>query len=325
MGRRLFVVAFPAVLAVFIPYCGGPVRATVQLPGMPPARLWAEPGQAASDLFNGPWGAKKAPDPHAVYRLVEMKRHGANPGMTVRDPEGRKWSVKQRRSETLDESRVEVVMSRVLSAAGYYQPPVYYLPSFTLRDDWGTHVEPGGRFRVSDKSLKDIGEWSWQHNPFIDTPPYQGLVAILMLLGSSDLKNSNNTLYEHRTGDGTERWYVVRDLGSALGTTGRFMPVPGDCAAYERRSFVLGMNGPFVRFDYKGFHPELIRDRITAADVGWAMARLSALDDRQWNDAFRAGGFTPDVAARYVRKLQQNIAQGTAIAATGVHSSPERR
>lgn len=324
MGRRLCVFAMPAVLAVFVPYCG-PVRPTIQPAAGPPARLWIEPGQAAQDLYNGPWGAGRAPDPGTVYRLLEVKRHGVNPGMTVRDPEGRKWSVKQRRSEELDESRSEVTVSRILSALGYYQPPVYYLPSFTLQDDWGTRVEPGGRFRLSDKRLKDIGEWSWQLNPFVGTPPYQGLVVTLMLLGSSDLKNSNNTLYEHRTADGIEQWYVVRDIGSALGSTGRFIPVPADCAAFEARHFVLGMNGGFVRFDYHGFHGELIRDRIEAKDVGWAMARLSRLTGAQWNDAFRAGGFEPDVTARYVRKLRQDIAQGSALAAAEALATSERR
>lgn len=324
MGRRLCVLAMPVVLAVFMPYCG-PVRPTIQPAGAPPARLWSEPGKGAEDLYNGPWGARRAPDPDTVYRLLEIKRHGVNPGMTVRDSEGRKWSVKQRRSAQMDESRSEVTMSRILSALGYYQPPVYYLPSFTLQDDWGTRVEPGGRFRLSDKSLKDTGGWSWQINPFVGTPAYQGLVVTLMLLGSSDLKNSNNTLYEHRTGDGIEYWYVVRDIGSSLGSTGRFIPVPADCAAFERRRFILGMNGRFVRFDYHGFHPEIIRDRIEAADVGWAMARLSRLTDAQWNDAFRAGGFTPDVTARYLRKLHQDIAQGSALVAREADATSERR
>jgi hypothetical protein len=324
MGRRLCVLATPVVLAVFMPYCG-PVRPTIQPAGAPPARLWSEPGKAVQDLYNGPWEARRAPDPATVYRLVEMKRHGANPGMTVRDAEGRKWSVKQRRSDVLDESRSEVTMSRILSALGYYQQPVYYLPSFRLQDDWSTHVEPGGRFRLSDKSLKDVGEWSWQLNPFVGSPPYQGLIVTLMLLGSSDLKNSNNTLYERRTGDGVEQWYVVRDIGSSLGSTGRFIPVPADCAAFEQRHFILGMNGRFVRFDYHGFHGELVRDRIAAGDVGWAMARLSRLTDAQWRDAFRAGGFTPDDTARYLRKLHRDIAQGVELAARDANASSERR
>ena len=32
-----------------------------------------------------------------------------------------------------------------------------------------------------------LGEWSWQRNPFVATTQYNGLLATLMLFGSSDL------------------------------------------------------------------------------------------------------------------------------------------
>ena len=101
---------------------------------------------------------------------------------------------------------------------GYHQPPVYYLPRFSLKDDWGTHAEVGGRFRLKDETLKDTGVWSWQENPFIGTRPYQGLLVLLMMFNSTDLKNSNNTLYERRDGDLVEQWYVVRDIGAPWAT-----------------------------------------------------------------------------------------------------------
>src|SRR5678809_993978 len=83
------------------------------------------------------------------------------------------------------------------SALGYHQPPVYYLPSFTMRDKSGVHTERGGRFRLAMPSLVDQGEWSWQQNPFVGQRAYQGLLVILLMFNSSDLKNSNNTLYEY--------------------------------------------------------------------------------------------------------------------------------
>ena len=115
-----------------------------------------------------------APGARRIRRLATRwfsGNSGINPGMTVRDPLGREWSVKQAGAETPDEGPVEVALSRILSTVGYHQPPVYYLPSFTLEDDWGTHVEPGGRFRLKLKTLKDRGEWSWQQNPFVGTRP----------------------------------------------------------------------------------------------------------------------------------------------------------
>jgi hypothetical protein len=81
----------------------------------------------------------------------------------VRDSRGREWHVKQAGHDDRGaEGPVEVVLSRVLSAVGYHQPPVYFLPSFTMRDAHGTRTEPGGRFRLHGKVMKAVGEWSWQ-------------------------------------------------------------------------------------------------------------------------------------------------------------------
>src|SRR5215475_12208852 len=58
--------------------------------------LWDPPtGLRDRDLFYGPWGARLQPDPHAVYTFVAPKKTGTNPGVIVRDPQGRVWHVKQ--------------------------------------------------------------------------------------------------------------------------------------------------------------------------------------------------------------------------------------
>lgn len=274
--------------------------------------LWRRPANLTDrDLFNGPWGVECAPDPRASYAFVALKHHGVNPGMAVRDPAGRTWRVKQAANDgRAAEGPVEVVLSRVLSAVGYHQPPVYYLPSFTLADEHGRHTEAGGRFRLDEPTLKEVGSWSWQQNPFVGTKPYQGLLVVLLMFNSSDLKNANNSLYEHRTGDFVERWYVVRDLGTALGETGRMAPRRADPEAFERSRFVLSVRDGFVDFDYHGFHQELVRNRITADEVGWASYLLAQLTDTQWTDAFRAGGFTGDTADRFIRAIKSNIAKG---------------
>src|SRR5262249_33635062 len=123
--------------------------------------LWEPPTNSQDrDLFYGPWGARMQPNPNAVYTFMRRKQKGTNPGMVVRDPQGREWHVKQTHPNGIHpEGPVEVVLSRVLSAVGYHQPPVYYLPSFTLNDGKRTHTEPGGRFRLHDDSLQDVGNW----------------------------------------------------------------------------------------------------------------------------------------------------------------------
>ena len=274
----------------------------------PMTAFWQAPGDlGARDLFAGPWGAANAPDPKATYRLVRLKKEGANPGVVVTDPAGRTWHVKQASPEW-DEAPVEVVLSRVLSAVGYHQPPVYYLSSFMMSDPSGSRVEGGGRFRLEHESLKEQGNWSWRMNPFVGTPPYQGLLVILLMFASPDFKNSNNMLYDVTREGTTEQWYVVRDLGSALGEFGLMRPKRNDSQLFEQQEFITGSANGFVEFDHPIKQRELVEGRITASEVAWAGTLLAGLSERQWQDAFRAGGYNPEVAARFIRKIQLNIA-----------------
>jgi hypothetical protein len=229
----------------------------------------------------------------------------------VRDERGRVWHVKQPPHNSQGaEGPVEVVLSRVLGALGYHQPPVYFLPSFTLTDKAGTHEEIGGRFRLDEPSMTPSGEWAWHNNPFVGTRPYKGLLVVLLVFNSWDLKDSNNTMYDVRTRDGVERRYVVRDLGAALGATGRLAPKRNNIDRFERQRFITASSDGFVEFSYGGWQPGLVRHAITPDDLRWAVALLDQLSDRQWRDAFRAGGYTDGMSDRFIRKLKANIAEG---------------
>lgn len=287
-------------------------------PAPPGASMWEAPSDLETrDVFNGPWGAGRAPDPQATFTFVERKHSGVNPGMTVRDSQGREWSVKQPYPGGMDsEAPVEVALSRLLSAIGYHQPPVYYLPEFTLKDDWGTHVEMGGRFRLKAEELDDKGSWRWEDNPFVGSRPYQGLLALLVMVNSTDMKNSNNTLYEYRNGGRVEQWYVVRDIGSALGDTQRLAPRKNHPETFERTPFILGVTDGRIDFAYSGWYKNYVEDRISPADVVWVTSLLSRLTGKQWHDAFRAGGYEPAVANRFVRALRQKIEEGQSLRRT---------
>jgi hypothetical protein len=320
--KVLRVAAVGATFFASFEFCAPTVKRVLPRDGIPThiSQLWVEPRDIRSqDLLNGPWDRKYAPDPHAIYTFVHSKIHGASPGMTVVDPEGRSWSVKQS-----VEGPVEVMHSRVLSALGYHQPPVYYLPSFTLKDENGPREVRGGRFRPTLPEFEEIGDWSWQQNPFVGTPPYQGLLVILLMFGSNDLKNSNNSLYLHRRPDGTnERLYVVRDIGSALGDTARYGATKNDPALFERQPFIGGVEKGFVVFPYNGWHQELFKGRITPADTAWAAALMSQLTDRQWDDAFRAGGYDPAVASRFKAALSRRLAEARSVMAPVSAAAPQ--
>jgi hypothetical protein len=314
---RLLMPVFPVVFAIYWAFCTPELRPTQPPELVRIEELWERPADLESrDLYFGPWGREHAPAADVPYRFVKPKTGGTNPGMTVTDPRGREWHVKQASHDPDrgDEGPVEVVLSRVLSSVGYHQPPVYYLPSFTLEDAFGRRAEPGGRFRLDHPSLKNRGEWSWQQNPFVGTKPYQGLLVILLLFNSSDLKNSNNTLYELRAGENERRrWFVVRDLGMALGTTGRLEPKRGDPDIFAKEPFITGVNDGVVRFNYRGWHQELIRSRISPRDLAWACDLLGRLSAAQWRDAFRAGGYEPSIANRFIQRLRAKIDDGRAV------------
>jgi hypothetical protein len=325
MDRRAFVVW--ALVAVVALHPFNPAAAPTASDGVPPSALWEAPGDLGSrDLFNGPWTAASAPDPRAIYTFVRPKHGGVNPGVVVRDPQGRIWHVKQAdRSDRGAEGPVEVVLSRVLSAVGYHQPPVYFLPSFTMRDASGTHLASGGRFRLDEPSMRPRGSWSWDKNPFAGTRAYNGLLVILLIFNSWDLKDSNNTTYEVQRNDRVEAWYVVRDLGGALGESGRLSPKRNNIERFERQRFISGVADGFVKFSYGGKRPDLVTRRITVEDVEWATALLAGLDDRQWHDAFRAGGYSEDLSNRFIRKIEANILRGRQVTHGASGVDVERR
>jgi hypothetical protein len=65
-----------------------------------------------------------------------------------------------------------------------------------------------------------------------------------------------------------------------------------------------------VTFNYRGGHQELIRGRLSPADVHWACELLGRLSTAQWRDAFRAAGYTPPVAERFMQRLIAKIEEG---------------
>jgi hypothetical protein len=289
-----------------------PIRSTLTTAPTPVqmAEFWEEPKDLSTrDLFFGPFGEERAPNPRATYRFVKEKTTGTSPGFTVEDGDGTEWSVKQG-----PEGPVEVVVSRILWAAGYHQPPVYYVSEWSKRGGPGLEIQPGGRFRPKIHGLKQVGDWSWQENPFVGTRPYRGLLALMMMLNSSDIKNSNNSLYE-LTGslsgsNEPRRWFVVRDVGAALGETGRIDPVRGNADLFAKSKFIEGVEEGWVRFNYHGRHQELVHKTIKPEDVRWVSMLLSGLSSKQWQDAFRAGGYGPTQSSAFIDRILKKIDEG---------------
>ncbi len=324
-GRRATLL--PLVLTMMVALLQASVWTTPQtadaviLPGdLSP--LWQEPEDIASrDLFAGPGPSGLAPQPNVPFTFVAADRGGYSPGYDVRDVSGRPWSVKLG-----PEAQSEVVSSRILWAIGYHQVPTYYLASWAMT---GGPAAPGpARFRPELPDHKVVGEWSWYDNDFSRTAPFKGLVVANLMLNNWDWKTSNNKIYEVTSSDATTaRRYVVRDLGASLGKTSfpamlNFPPMRrlaqgsrNDLEGFEQQGFIRRVTPARVEFEYRGTNRGLV-DTLTPADVAWTAERLSRLSDAQWNDAFRAGGYPPAQAARYIAKLKSKIGEGLKLAAT---------
>jgi hypothetical protein len=321
-------------LALLVAYCGG--RTPIQTPGSTTAvdigQLWMEPHDLeARDLFHGAGGAALAPDTSAPFELIRVDNTGFSPGFDVRDGDGTVWSVKLG-----IEAQPEVVAARVLWAVGYHQPPVYLLKSWTLSgDEPATHGM--SRFRRDEADQKVVADWSWYENPFVGTRPFKGLLVANLILNNWDLKDSNNKIYDVPAGErGRRRSYVVRDLGASLGKTSfpALLAWPpfnamaqgsrNDLDDFEDQDFIRDVDGQRVRFEYRGIHGNLL-DTLTADDVVWTCGLLARLSDRQWRDAFRAGGYDDAVRERYIAKLKSKIGEGLALQRRQAELATSRR
>jgi len=292
--------------------CHTPIEST--LPGaVTPeqlAELWVEP-EAPRDLFHGVGGSRLAPNADAPYTVIEVKRSGFSSGYTVLDASNAEWSAK-----FPPEAATEVVASRLHWGVGYHQPPIYFVPQWRAAKATSPNPQMPARFRQKTPDLHGLdpqGPWSFYRNPFVGTPQLAGLLVLQVMLGNSDLKDENNMVYAlGQPLEGASRWYVTRDLGQTLGRTGIMDAPRNDVRVFEETPFIRGVVDGRVRFDYRGRHRALF-ENITPDDVRWICARLQALTDQQWTDAFRAGGYPQDTADRFIRRMKQKVAEGLSV------------
>ena len=295
-------------------------RTTAQSQAVDISQLWVEPSDLASrDLFHGAGGAALVPDTSSPFALISEDHTGYSAGYDVRGADGRTWSVKVGK-----EAQTEVVMSRVLWAVGYHQPAVYYVPQWQLTGGTVAAPEPG-RFRADLPDRKNVGEWSLYENDVLNPQAFKGLIVANVLLNNWDWKTSNNKVYEVTSADASgRRLHVMQDLGASLGKTGapaliRWLQWRGfgqgtrnDVDGFEGQGFIRRVDGSRVEFDYRGIHSPLLKV-VNRDDVVWTARLLSQISDAQWNDAFRAAAYSPDVAARFIAKIKAKIAEGITI------------
>jgi len=293
-----------------------------------PDRIWRDPGVMTSlDLRYGAGGKARAPDPRHAFTFVSEDPLATSPKFDVADGQGVEWKVKLGQ-----ESQSETVATRFLWAAGYYADEDYYIAELTVKglptlrrgqefvSEGG--IVRGARLERKRTTVTKLGDWDWFDNPFLGKRELNGLRVMMALLNNWDLKQVNNSIY---VVDG-ERRYVVSDLGSSFGKTGRLgTQTKGVAKDYADSKFIKEVTPDVIDFVLHSrpifflwafAHPyydertkmEKIAKHIPRADAKWLGQRLSKLTDDQIRDGFRAAGYEAGDVEILTRTIRQRIA-----------------
>jgi hypothetical protein len=299
-----------------------------------PGILWQDPDDLSTrDLFYGSGG--KADQPHGQLTFIKEDLNGTSPKFDAKDQDGVKWKVKLG-----VEARPETVASRFVWAAGYFTTEDYFLPELRVAG-MPPHLRRGqnqvsadgmvvnARLKRAEDHEEKIGIWSWRSDPFTGTREWNGLRVLMALINNWDLKDSNNAVYRQKdSGPDTPLIYLASDLGASFGADGRNWPAwkaKGNIEAYSRSKFIGKVTADYVDFKVPG-RPALIcladphsfihrmRMRwigkdIPRSDARWMGQLLAKLSPDQIQDAFRAGGYTPQEVEAFSRIVEDRIAE----------------
>jgi hypothetical protein len=300
--------------------------------------LWHEPGPVEQlDLRYGPEGASGAPQP--PFQFVKEDTTGSSPKVLVRDANERQWDVKFG-----VEARSDTFCTRLAWAAGYFVESNYFVGSGTVLglhdlkraksefDDKGRFAS-GARFQLRSKQPEYLSgwSWSWDDNPFLGAPEFNGLRIVSMLVSNWDDKDlrdqtstgigaryhelieekkrgSNNAIYRDAAG---RYLFFIDDWGASMGAWGGPMErTKWDCMGYTRqtREFVRVGEGR-LEWGYRGVHTRDMTSGITSSDVRWLMNYLGRLTDGQLRAGLLSSGATPDEAYCYTMALRRRLEQ----------------
>jgi hypothetical protein len=289
------------------------------------ARIWRDPGDVSQlDLAAGPGGPHGVPQ--APFTFVEEHLTGSQPCVSVLDGRGRRWRVKWG-----DEVNAEALATRLAWAAGYFVEVTYFVREGQIANVTGLQraagcVDEQTRFRDARFELEEPGvakhfdehSWAWNDNPFVGTRELHGLKIVMMWLSNWDAKDvrdvargSNTAIFEYPNGSGMrEARYLIIDWGGAFGRWGSIVRRGRwDCHAFaaETESFVLGVDGEYLRFGYTGQRTADIAEGIRVSDAAWLLQTVGRLGPEQIAEAVRASGGTPEEIAIFSRALRARL------------------
>lgn len=273
----------------------------------------------ASDWTWGPGGKEGAPVP--PFEFVKEDLGGTNPKVKVRDALGRVWRVKFG-----SEVHSETFSTRLVTAAGYFLYPTYYVSEGVIA---GVHdlkrarpfISADGQFRYAafkfhdEKTLPYADEynWTWTDNPFLGSHELNGLKILMMLASNWDAKDATdkegNTSVFLRKAD-SAYLYSFTDWGATMGKWGSVSTrTKWDCINYARdtKDFVKREKDGVIEWGYSGKHKEDITRGIRVEDVRWLLPYLSPITDEELSAGLAASGATAEEAACFTRAIRERI------------------
>jgi hypothetical protein len=292
--------------------------------------IWHDPGDIKSkDLLNGPGGEKD--HPQLPLKFLKEDRGGQNSKFDVEDANGTKWKAKLG-----IEAQPEVVATRLLWAIGYFTNENYFVPNLEVKElpahlhrGQGHVISPGrldgARLQRHRGNEKKAANWSWQHNPFVDTREFNALRVMMVLLSNWDLKDENNAIFTDKEG---QQQYLVTDVGTAFGASGKHWTEAAsknNLKEYRKARFISKIAPDYVDFNFPRRPPLLhllvlpsyihqvhmrwVGNRVPRADAKWLGSLLAQLSTDQILAAFRAGGYPPEKSAAFTKVVQSRIAE----------------
>jgi hypothetical protein len=273
------------------------------------AILWKDPGNiGALDLFWGSGAAARAPQ--GPFTFVKEDTGGVQPKIDVRDSAGREWDVKFG-----EEVHAEIAANRLVWALGFVAEESYFVPKGTVNGvpagKMKDFIAPDGTFTNASFRLRGEGSkraeerWTFEDNPFVNTPELSGLAILMTMLCNWDIQGTrNNRILQV---DGDDR-YIVSDLGATFGKMGKF-PVPRSKWSLEdfrKEEFIEKVEDGQIDLDYEGYGGI---NKVSVEHARWFSRLASQLTDDQLRAALRASGATDAEAAGFSARLREKITE----------------
>lgn len=156
-----------------------------------------------------------------------------------------------------------------------------------------------GLLEAKPKKLTRLGGWSFAQNSHASLREVRALALVNMWMDNTDIKQfENNRLILNSDKDAAvKRAHIISDVGHSLG--GIFLEMP----ELFKSKMVAGSSKNALTINYRSFHPNAIKHKLTFEDARWATRLIATLTREQISQAVKLGKWPTCMARIYTEKL----------------------